>query len=344
MKISRQIFLVGTIFLLIMMASFLHFGTYANAASEKPLELRFAHWMPPGSEYVNWFIKPFIDEVNRRGKGKIHITEYGGCALGKPLDHLDMVEKGIADFAYITVSWYPGRFPLTEVLGLPVSYPNNKVAFEISTAVYDRILKKEFGTVHAFAAGQTPEQYINLTRPIKSLEDFKGLKIRDPGGIQTRAVKALGAVPVMMPVPDVYLSMNRGVIEGAVMTPLMTHMYKFYEVTKFTLKFPMGCALSSVIMNKDVWNKLPGDLKAIVEAAGRKSEMYKMTFQDYFIERDMGEMAAAGPVYTLPPKEAERWYARLQPMVKKWASELEAKGYRQTRYYRYLGRNVNGMG
>jgi TRAP-type C4-dicarboxylate transport system substrate-binding protein len=326
METKRIIGIMSTLCLVLMVTGLPLLGVHAEAASGKAIELKFAHWMPPGSEFVKWAFWPFVEEINTRGRGRIHVTEYGGCALGKPFDHLDMVEKGIAEFAYITVTWSPGRFPLTDVLGLPVNYPDNKVAHEISTAVYDRILHKEFDTVYAFAAGQTPQQYLNLTKPVKTLEQLKGLRIRDPGGIQSRVVKALGAVPVMMPVPDVYLSLDKGVIDGAVMTPLMTHTYKFYEVTKFTLKFPLGCALSAMIMNKDAWEKLPADLKIIVDSAGRKFEFYKMIYQDYFMERDMGELAAVGPVYSLPPEEAKRWHAPIRAVVEKWVAEQEGKG------------------
>jgi TRAP-type C4-dicarboxylate transport system substrate-binding protein len=297
---------------------------------DKVIELRYGMWVPPKKPAGNicqvdiWNV--FCDEITRRSRGRMRVTYYPGAALGKPIEHLHMVEKGIVDFSYSTMSWYPGRFPLSMILSLPMDYPSYWVAAEISEALFDRILYKEYESVHAFAPGGMGQFYLNLTKPVKTLEEFKGLRIRDPGGVLSRVLKALGATPVMMPLPEVYMSMERGVIDGAIMIPYMMKVFSIHEVTKFTLKFQIGCAIAGTLMNKNSWDKLPADLKPIVEGAGRKLALNRFITQDYCEDKDMEKVAKAGPMYVLPPKEAERWHAAIRPVVQQWVADREAEG------------------
>jgi TRAP-type C4-dicarboxylate transport system substrate-binding protein len=120
--------------------------------------------------------------------------------------------------------------------------------------------------------------------------------------------------------------MRRGVIDGAVMVPYMMKIYRIHEVTKFTLKFHMGCALAENMMNKNSWERLPDDLKPIVEAAGRMAAQSKYISGDYTEMKEMAAVAKAGPVYVLPAQEEARWSKAMKPVVDRWVADMEAKG------------------
>ncbi len=87
------------------------------------------------------------------------------------------------------------------------------------------------------------------------MEDLKGMKIRSPGGLQTNAIEALGAVPIFMPLGDVYLSMETGVIDGVVTCPALVKAFKLYEVTKHCVPTSFGCVAEGLFVNKKILEK-----------------------------------------------------------------------------------------
>ena len=177
-------------------------------ASDKKIHIRFSTWHVPAGADVQKLWVPMLEEMKKRSGGRITYTMYAGGALGKGPDHFDIVKTGLSDMGYATLSWTPGRFPLTDVLSSPITCPAKWKGVEAGMAMYDRILKDEFGDVKVLHINNCVMAHIWTTRKVSSLEDLKGMKIRSPGGLQTRAIEALGATPVFMPLGDVYLSME----------------------------------------------------------------------------------------------------------------------------------------
>lgn len=127
---------------------------------------------------------------------------------------------------YFTATWTPGRFPLSDVLSMPVFIGGKEVAVEIGNTMYEKILHQEFTEVKMLSLNGCIQAYLWTTEPVHTLEELKGLRIRSPGGLQTYMIEALGAEPVFMPLGDVYLSMETGVIDGIVTCPPLFHAFK----------------------------------------------------------------------------------------------------------------------
>jgi len=296
-------------------------------AAGKTMHIKFSTWHPPASREVKTVWIPMLEELKKRSGGRITYTLYAGGALGKGPEHYDIVKKGLSDMGYFTATWTPGRFPLTDVLSLPAWVDGKDLAADIGNAMYKRILYREFPGVKMIELNGCIQAFFWTRKPIRKLEDLKGLRIRTPGGMQTRAIKALGAEPVFMPLGDVYLAMETGTIDGLVTCPPLVLAFKLYEVAKHGLILTMGCVSEGVIMNLKSWQRTPDDLKPIIEevcsnpfrtTGGLTREVYKQM---------MKEIAQKGvELYKLPDKEAQRWYARFREMTKKWVAELEAKG------------------
>jgi TRAP-type C4-dicarboxylate transport system substrate-binding protein len=170
------------------------------------------------------------------------------------------------------------------------------------------------------------QAFLWTKKPVRTLEDAKGLKVRSPGGHQTHYIKALGAEPVFIPLGDVYLAMETGTIDGIVTCPPLFLSYKFYEVAKFGVITTFGCVSEGVAMNNEGWNKIPGDFKPIFDevchnpfqtTGGLTRDVYKALMKEITDKKV--------ELYNLPAIEAERWYERFREVTRRLVGDLEAK-------------------
>jgi TRAP-type C4-dicarboxylate transport system substrate-binding protein len=193
--------------------------------------------------------------------------------------------------------------------------------------MYDRILNQEFKDVKVIELNGCIQSFLWTKKPIRSLGDTKGLKLRSPGGHQTNYIKALGAEPIFMPLGDVYLAIETGTIDGLVTCPPLVLAYKLHEVAKNGVVATFGCVTEGVVMSAKSWKKLPDDQKKIIDAVGRNP--FKTTgglTRDVY-KTMMKEIVDQGVnLYHLPSDEAERWYESFREVTRKWVADLEGKG------------------
>jgi TRAP-type C4-dicarboxylate transport system substrate-binding protein len=320
---KRKRLIVG--FLVAGVLALLFFATGAMAQSK--MHIKFSTWHPPVAREVKTVWTPMLEELKKRSNGRITYTLYAGGALGKGPEHYDIVAKGLSDMGYFTATWTPGRFPVSDVLSLAVSVGGKDIGTDIGNAMYERILRTEFPGVKMIELNGCIQAYLWTRKPVKSLEDCKGLRIRSPGGHQTNYIKSIGAEPVFMPLGDVYLSLETGTIDGLVTCPPLVLAFKLFEVAKYGTLATFGCVTEGVIMNQKSWERTPSDLKPIIlevcsnpfrTTGGLNNDVYKTM---------MKEIKAKGVnLYSLPENEANRWYGGFQGETKKWVAGLEAKG------------------
>jgi TRAP-type C4-dicarboxylate transport system substrate-binding protein len=181
----------------------------------------------------------------------------------------------------------------------------------------------------------TSHPYILITtkKQVKTLEDIKGLKIRVTGGPPTEQMRALGEVPILMPMPDTYLALDKGVIDGmgAPWEPILAH--RLYEVVKYYTIVPLSAVYFSMPINKQKWESLPKDVRdGITSVSGLEgARFWGRNFFDR-VEGAVDETVKKGGhtlvKYTVPPEEVERWTKVAgMPIWKEWVKRMESKGY-----------------
>ena len=298
-----------------------------NSAAQSKMHIKFSTWHPPVAREVKTVFIPMLEELKKRSNGRITYTMYAGGALGKGPEHYDIVAKGLSDMGYFTATWTPGRFPLSDVLSLAAWVNGKDIGVDIGNAMYKRILNREFPGVKMIELNGCIQAFLWTKKPVRTLEDCKGLRIRTPGGHQTNYIKALGAEPVFMPLGAVYLAMETGTVDGIVTCPPLVLAFKLFEVAKHGTIATFGCVTEGVIMNQKSWDRTPADLKPIIEevcsnpfrtSGGLTRDVYKVM---------MKEIAKKGvELYNLPKKEENRWFMGFQDMTRKWVADLEKKG------------------
>jgi TRAP-type C4-dicarboxylate transport system substrate-binding protein len=297
------------------------------SAEESKLHLKFSTWHPPASREVTTVWTPMLEELKKRSNGRITYTLYAGGALGKGPEHFDIVKKGLSDMGYFTATWTPGRFPLTDVLSMAAWVDGKDLATNIGNEMAHKMLDKEFQDVKVLELNGCIQAFLWTTKPVKSLADLKGMKIRSPGGMQTAYLKALGAEPVFIPLGDVYMAMDTGTIDGLVTCPPLVLAFKLYEVAKYGVKATFGCVSEGVVMNKKTWDKTPPDLqKIITEVVGNPFAtthgLDKATYA-----KMMDEITSKGvTIYDLPKEEEAKWFNEFQNATKIWVADMEGKG------------------
>jgi len=307
---------------------------YALAVAEKTIELKFASFLPPTHhEHIQAFV-PFTQAVEERTKGRVKLTIYPGGTLCKARDLYDCALQGISETAYFIQSYTAGRFPLTSVMELPLGVPNAKIGTKMILELYQKYLKSEYPGVKLLSIWTNESAHLFTTkRPIKNLEDIKGLRIRSPGPVQTKLLEELGASPISMPASDLYDALQRGMVDGMLTDFPALKGFRFHEVVEYCTilnasLFPMAYAV-----NIKVWNSLPPDIQyTFEELAGWFSEENGKSF--YKNDR-VGRELSKGKItiHQLIPEQQRIFAEKFKQLINRWIADMEAKGLPGKRVY-----------
>jgi TRAP-type transport system periplasmic protein len=298
-----------------------------KAFAENVILLKFSNFFPaPHKNSI--IIEQWCKEIEKRTNGRVKINYYPGATLTPPQQTYDSVAKGIADIGEALVGYTQGKFPLTAGLDLPLGQKSGYLATKMANAYYKKFKPKEFDEVQVMFLSAHGPAYVNTKKPVNTLEDMKGLKIRASG--QTAAiVKALGAAPVGLPQTETYDALSKGVVEGA-MSPLEAMKgWKLGEVTKYHTLSP-GTAYASafyVVMNKQKWNSLPPDVQKIIEQINEEWIEKQGKLWDEIDKEGLEFVKARGnKLITLTSKEDARWIAAVKPVLDDYLKATKAKG------------------
>jgi TRAP-type transport system periplasmic protein len=236
----------------------------------------------------------------------------------------------MADIGLSATPYIRGRFPVTEVLDLPHGFPSAWVSGQVQNDFYAKFKPKEWDEVHILYFHSVGPFLLNtLKKPVKTLEDLKGLKIRAQAGIAD-TVKALGATPIPLEQADVHESLRRGVIDGVFGPFEILKGWKFGELCKYTtVSWKVGsCATFYVAMNKQKYDALSSDLKKIFDQV---SAEYKDKFMVMWNQTDIDGKEflkeKGGQTIPLSAAEAARWVKAVQPVLADYKASMVKKGF-----------------
>ncbi len=299
--------------------------------SAKTINLRFSSPFPTMQTITGKVIQPWIDEINKASEGKVNIKLYPAGALGKAPDQFDLVEKGLADFSYHLADYTPGRFPLTTVFSLPFMPPSGEKVSEAMWKTFQKEEKyrEEYSKVKVLALfGHRGGNFYTVNTPIKTMADFKGLKIRTANPSISKALKLWGAVPVAQPITETYQSLQLGVLDGTVLPYEGMVVFKLNELAKHYTIGNLYTMPMMIVMNKKKWNKLPEDVQALIEkttglqmsmAAGKAFDDMETPFRGICLKKGMKETI-------LEDSEYQKMKNSTLPLREEWVKEMEAKG------------------
>lgn len=235
------------------------------ASAAEPIKLRLAFFSSDRANVYLAAIKPFVDAVNGEAKSLIDIEVYFSGALGKSqAEQAQLVVDGKADIAFVTPGLTPDQFPDNTVVELPGLYRDMREA----TLVYTRLTAadalrgyEDFFVVGAFTS---EPQSIHTRRPVASLADLKGMKIRANNPMQAETLAKLGMVPVIMPLNQIANAISAGIIDGAPMTQTILFEFGISRVAAYHFFLGIGGSPLAVLMNRKKFESLPPQAQQII--------------------------------------------------------------------------------
>jgi TRAP-type C4-dicarboxylate transport system substrate-binding protein len=308
-------------------------GTDAvQASQDKPAELTFSIADSPNHPDIKRGFSVWAKEVEKRTGGKVKITIHAGQTLAKASEQYDMVLKGGADITKVVGTHYRGRFPLLDIYSLPFLMPHG-AKDKSGNLVRDLVMEKYiipayFKDMKVLFTGRYQPNVIHLVKkPVRKLEDMKGMVISVPGGkTNIDMVKALGGSPETVKTPDVYTALERGMVEGHVLPLSTQRSFKFYEVTKYVTIANFGSAATVLVLRKETWNRLSPDVQKVVD----ELSPWGAALLDK-VGRQNAESAAklvtekGLEIIELSPQERARWAEATSGIEKDWAAKADAK-------------------
>ncbi len=326
MEKAKKFILLGSIFLAFGFMVYSIVLGQALAASQ--IRLKFSNFFPPASD-LSKICEAFISDIEKRTDGRVKIAYYpGGSLLKAPAMFMGVVE-GASDIGFASIMYTPGRMPVTEVLGLPLGYPNPWVGGHVANDFYKQFKPKEWDPVHVLWMHSSGITVLMTKQPVHKMQDLKGLIIRAPGRIG-EAIKALGGTPAPTEMGEVYDALSKGVIHGVYTGVMGLKDWRFAEVAKHTT---LCWEVSSiypfyVVMNKKSWDKLPQDIKEIFnKAADEYEEKFAMVWNGAEVRGKEFGAKSGVEFIKLSREEAASWRQAVKPVIAGYEKEMVGKGF-----------------
>lgn len=303
-------------------------------APAEPAELNVALKIPPKHYRVTDWWKPYAQEIAKRTGGKVKLVLYPSNSLVKASAAWDSVNAGIADIVETASYYTPGRFTFEGIItagltsGVKRNYAKDNAAI---WAAYKNIpaVQKEFASVKILWFFTLGSNTIFSKKPVRNLDDLRGMKLRSNAGSPAVALKKLGAVPVSVPFGETYTAIEKGVAQGVVTQPGGAYSRKFHEVAPYITPIPnTGSITFFVAMNRNKWKSLSPDAQAVFNELSGESQSRRMgELADRMDQSRLDLMVKEGAkLIKLSPAEASRWEETLKRMPVDYGAMLDGKG------------------
>jgi TRAP-type C4-dicarboxylate transport system substrate-binding protein len=301
-------------------------GATPAAAAGETFALTYSIFFP-ATHQNTVLANEWAKEIGTRTGGRVKITVFPGGTLTPADKCYDGVEKGISDIGMSVLGYTRGKFPLTEVIDLPLGYRGGATATALINAYYKKFSPKEFDDVKVMYLHAHGPGFLHSKTPVATLAELKGKKIRCTG-LAAKIVTALGGTPVAMPMGETYDALSRGVVDGSMAPVESLQGWRWGEVVKSTTEC-YGAAYSTaffVAMNKAKWEALPKDIQETI--AQVSEEWIAKTGQAWDAMDKAGKEFAVGrgnQVIALSAEENAAWAKAVQPILDGYVEAMKAK-------------------
>lgn len=307
----------------------------AAHAQAQEVVLKVHHIWPTVAMGHTRVVVPWCDaiakESNNRMRCQILPAMTGG---GTPAQLVDRVKDGVDDLVVTLPGYTPGRFPIMEALELPFMTNTAEAASAAAWDYHTKHASKEFTGTKILATWVHDEGFVSTSsKPIRTMEDFRGLKIRAASRQSSKLLARLGATPVGMPIPPVADAMTKGTIDGFMTAWEIIPSFKLHEVSKFHTEIEqtrpsMFTAGFVMAMNQAKYDSLPADLKRVID--NHSGATLSRTIGRYWDEATAPGRKAAqdrGNTFVkINAAETDRWIQASAPLYDEWVADMDKRG------------------
>jgi TRAP-type C4-dicarboxylate transport system substrate-binding protein len=283
-------------------------GTSPAYDEKVPLVLKASNGTPPGT-ISSRTMKRFCTLIEERTKGRVKFDIFYSGSLVKHPKFFDGVVRGIADVSSGPISFVTNKLPDLSIFEVYGSYDLDKQieTVEATEPILNKIFEKE-GVYNLFHEFGGEAIFSHRTSFLKSPEDWKGQKMRIAGRWGAGLAKTWGASPVFLAPGEMYLGLQRGIIDGYMLIWNYIFVSKLYEVAPYMTDSGVGANYPVVPMNLKKWNMLTDVDKAIFKQVGKEMNVWANEVMREDNEKvKKGIIANGGKTYALTPEERTRY-------------------------------------
>jgi TRAP-type C4-dicarboxylate transport system substrate-binding protein len=302
------------------------------APAQAQTTMTAASWVPPGHPLTANIFVPWLKEVETATQGRVKFNILPKAPVAPP-QTFDAVKEGVVDVSFTVQGYTPGRFVLTKMAEFGFLGDSS----EATSVAYERMYQKHLAklgehkgvkVISVFTHG--PGEIFTVNKPVASLADLQGLKIRVGGGIVNEYTRALGASPLLKPSSESFQMLQSGVADGIFFPPESIPGFKLTSLIKHGTLIPGGLYNTSFVMmmNEARYNALPqADRDAIDKLSGEHFARLAGKAWDAADAAGMATMKAAGVnLQTASPAFIAEIKAKLDPVEQAWGAEVKPKG------------------
>lgn len=307
------------------------FALPPSPAAAQGMELRISTFVPPVHVIAREVITPWIADVEKETGGEIKPKLYPSMQLGgSPPGLYRQAAEGVVDLVFTLPGYTSPAFPRTQMVELPGLSKDGEAATNLLWDLIDPYLLPEYQGVKIVALWAAEDAgLMTRSKPIRSLDDVKGMRLRSPSAAQARQIEVMGGTPVAMPITDVYPSLERGVIDGAMVPFSVILDFRLGEVARtYTLPGPLfGRSSFLIAMNQKKYDGLSAKAKAAIDKLSGRALSQKAT--GVYVKRSEEGVASVrgkAEVINFSAAEQERVGKVLRPIIDDWIKESEGKG------------------
>jgi TRAP-type transport system periplasmic protein len=238
----------------------------AGGAHAQSTKVKFATYLPPQHAVSKWVTEKF-KQIQEKAKGRLEITELWGGQLGPPPKYYDMVTSGQIDMTWFLTGNFPGVFKLTEVSNLPYLIGSAEIGAKVvNDPAFRKYLDKEYAGLKILNLHtHQPGNVFTAKKAVRSVADFKGVRLRFPSGPIRDLLLAVGGTPVGLPPSDVVEAMQKGTLDGTVIDyGGAAFAFPMAPVTDYATELYAYVGSFCICMNKAAFDKLPADIQKLV--------------------------------------------------------------------------------
>lgn len=304
-------------------------------ALAQEVTFKIAHFLPSAAPAQQRVLQPWCDTMKKESNGRIACQFYPAMQLGgTPGQLVDQVKNGVADVVWTAPGYSAGRFPAIEAFELPFMVVDGMSSSKALWKFYQQYAQPEFSAYKVLAFHTDGGQAVHTSKKaVTGLTGFAGMKLRTSTRIGAKTLAALGGSPVAMPPAQVTEAISKGVVDGALGAWELVYPTKLSEVTKFHAQPAPGVAhptatVLMVLMNKQKYDSLPADLKAIVDKNSGEAlvEKFGAMFDDVAAATRKKIAAQGDQITTFSAGEVAAMKKATDEVDNEWAALVATKG------------------
>jgi len=274
-------------------------------------------------------VQEFLEGLEGATGGTVKVELYTGGTMGSGKEAFVRTLSGVNDIGHSCPGYTPGVFPLVSIFDQPIHFDSSVALTKTMIEMVDKgYLGKDFANFKVLGINNNAPAVLFLAKDkVTTTDDLKGLKLRTSSDPWVEVTKSLGGVPAALPAGEVYIQLQKKIVDGTWQCWEASQTWKLGEVCQYATEFNLMSLTFAMLMNKDAWEALPKAGKDYLEAGWREVSLQTSKQYDDGMPglRDTFE-GLGGEILHLAPGEWGKMNELFAPIWDKWVADREAKG------------------